>query len=122
MFCTNCFPEEDVEALRRSLAELGITSALQRTSSGLVLAIYRRDDANRLKNYMGELPEVFQYKTAHVRAAIPRGHSLRTLTEEQIQEIRQTYTGRNGAALGRKFNVSSVTVNRIVRGLIYRDL
>lgn len=124
LFCTNSFLLEDVERLVGLLSYgVGISSTIQHTADGPTVMVNRRDDAVRLKEFMGpHLPEVFQYKVAHVRPAIPRGRTLRMLHPDQVLEIRRSYTGRNGTDLGRKYGVSKVTINRIVRRLIYRDL
>lgn len=45
------------------------------------------------------------------------------LTPQQVQQIRQRYTAGDGStrSLGSDFNVSAMTISKIIRGILYPD-
>lgn len=53
-------------------------------------------------------------------------HGSSALTEEQVKEIRRIYKGHSKEfgmkALAKKYNVSTATIDKCVRGITYKDI
>lgn len=124
-FCTHDFTEEEVCALADELSsQFKVGATTGRTQDGPVVAVYRRDDALKIKQAIAPyVPSCFAYKLQHIRAATPRGRALRRLTPLQVRRIREAHAdGVTAAELGRQYGVSNVSIINAVTRRTYRDV
>jgi hypothetical protein len=125
-FCTNSFLKKETQRLAEGLTEIGIRARcvpVPARRRQWKIAITERDAAQALRELVEDhVPQCFQYKFAHVRAAIPRGSVGAKLTFEQAQEIRKrTKNGETQTALAEEFSVSQAAVSQIVRGKAHKE-
>lgn len=123
-FHTEGFTNEEVDFLIERLRSVAqVESARKNGVCGPCIAIYRRDDAARLRDYMGaHLPTCFSYKVKHVRVATPRGSHNKRFTDEQVREIRCRAKSETGASLAAEFGVSGTTISNIIHRKIYKGV
>lgn len=124
-FCTNGFSPAEVGRLAGRLSSIVGIHAVVRSSDGLpIIRINRRDDAHRLQKFMGRhVSKCFAYKLQHVRRAIPKGRVLRRLTMAQVRRMRGSYArGVTSGPLSLRYGVSRVTVCKIVKHQLYREV
>jgi len=124
-FCTNSFLKKETLRLAEGLTDLGVRARCAPVPARhrqWKISITERDAAQALREIMGDhVPPCFQYKLAHVRAAIPRGFQVAKVTFEQAQEIRKrTKNGETQTALAEEFSVSQAAVSQIVRGKAHK--
>lgn len=124
-FCTNGFTRPDVEFLGARLGDvIGIHTTTTPSETQPILRVCRRNDAIKLRDFMlCHVVPLFHYKFQNLHSANPRNFDKRTLTTEQVIEIRDMFRkGHTAMALGRQFGTSNVTIGRIVTGHIYKDV
>lgn len=57
-----------------------------------------------------------------IRHPVGEAHHAHKLTAEQVKEIRRAYAGKNGQLLAEQYGVRRVTINRIVRRMIWTHI
>ena len=124
-FCTQSFTTTEVQRLSEVVSSTFDVVALPgRTKDGPVIGIHRRDDALKIKQKIASyVPDCFKHKLQHIRAAIPRGRALRKLKPSQVRRIRRAHErGVSAAELGRRYEVSNVTIINLVTRRTYKDV
>lgn len=124
-FCTNGFTRPDVEFLGDRLGKtVGIHTTTTHSETQPILRVCRRNDAVRIRDFMGNhVIPLFHYKFQGLHPANPKNFDKRTLTPDQVLEIRKmSQEGHTAMSLGRRFGTSNVTIGRIVSGCIYKEV